>query len=68
VVKAAKNTVEQHAMVGIVISRDFQKLSVTFRENGKFGVSGFWHLSCVFVIAVRSEGPIASEVHTDLLA
>jgi 2OG-Fe(II) oxygenase superfamily len=66
VAKAAKNTLEHQAMVGLVISRDFQKLSVTFREDEKFGVSGFWHLSYLF--AVRSEGPLAGEVHHDLMA
>ena len=53
-------------MVGLVISRDFQKLPVTFRDDERFGVSGFWHLSNVF--AVKSEGPRKSEVHTDLMA
>jgi 2OG-Fe(II) oxygenase superfamily len=66
VAKMAKNTLEQQAMVGLIISRDFQKLPVTFREKERFGVSGFWHLTYVF--AVRSEGPLAGEVHHDLMA
>ena len=66
VANMAKTTLEQQAMVGLIISRDFQKLPVTFRDNEKFGVSGFWHLSYVF--AVRSEGPLAGEVHHDLMA
>jgi hypothetical protein len=65
VAKMAKNTFEQQAMVGLIISRDFQKLPVTFREKERFGVSGFWHLTYVF--AVRSEGPLAGEVHHDLM-
>lgn len=62
VAKMAANPHEQHAVIGLVISRDFQKLPVTFRDKEKFGVSGFWHLSHVF--AVRSEGPVAGEVRT----
>lgn len=64
--KAAFNTLKEQAMVGLVISRDFQKLPVTFRDRENYGVSGFWHLSHVF--AVRSEGPKEGQVHTDLMA
>lgn len=66
VTKAARNTLQHHNMIGVVISKDFQKLPVTFRDDECLGVSGFWHLSTIF--AVKSEGPIASEVHTDLMA
>jgi hypothetical protein len=66
VANMAKNTLEQQAMVGLIISRDFQKLPVTFREKERFGVSGFWHLTYVF--AVRYEGPLAGEVHHDVMA
>ncbi|KAF7502636.1 hypothetical protein GJ744_005411 [Endocarpon pusillum] len=66
VTKAASNTLREQAMVGLVISRDFQKLPVTFRDGESYGVSGFWHLSHVF--AVRSEGPKEGPVHTDLMA
>ncbi len=64
--RAASNTLRKQAMVGLVISRNFQKLPVTFRDDEIYGVSGFWHLSHVF--AVRSEGPKEGEVHTDLMA
>ncbi len=66
VVKVASNTLKCQAMIGLVISRDFQKLPVAFQGDEKFGVSGFWHLSCVF--AVVSEGPKESETHIDLMA
>ena len=66
VTTAASNTLQEQAMVGLVISRNFQKLPVTFRDHEMFGVSGFWHLSHVF--AIRSEGPKEGEVHTDLMA
>jgi hypothetical protein len=59
--RAAKNTLEQQAMIGVVISRDFRKLPTTFKGDELFGVSGFWHLTKFF--AVRSEGSGKSETH-----
>jgi hypothetical protein len=53
-------------MIGVVISRDFQRLGVTFRDDKQFGVSGFWHFSTI--LAMRSEGLKDYEVHTDLMA
>jgi hypothetical protein len=53
-------------MIGLIISRDFQKLPVTFQNDERFGISGFWHLAHVF--AVKSDGPKEAEVHTDIMA
>lgn len=64
--KMAKKTLEEKAMIGLVISRDFQKLPTTFEGEEQFGVSGFWHLTRVFV--VKSQGSTPSERHTDLMA
>lgn len=64
--KAALNTLDGQAMIGVVIAKEFQKLPVTFRGDEKYGIAGFWHLSNVF--AVRTKGPKGSAIHIDLMA